>query len=562
MGRLIRRVARGKLLDPIPQEDYKQLRAATFSRPDNAYFIRDLCTRGVILTFTTANYAKCFIILHMLLNDGPIDFIKQVGIQRKTGGLDQTPLDPKSTAESQALAISDKSSARLFGPYFAYLRMRLTLQETFGSDFLRRKLDNQSVTLDTLMKKNSSDSLPPKYVEVVSSLLDMTNTILKVAPCPDVLYPVLSRDLTVLFSLLNDGLISILSVFTSLDLSEAAHGLLIYKSFVALNVTSQTSQYLNMSVPQIDESLTKTMESWLRSEQVSRTVSLPVSPPESRAESVSGSPKSTKSAQIISTISHRQFQRNPASAGLQEPTSVSLSPPKSEYSARTSSLRSHRKNDTAISFDFSEPAVTQKKSRFIEQPDSDDEEEQHSTPTFPICRTKLSDSTITRFLSRDSDESTNNNETDKDSSSATSASTTTAGSPTFVITSTPPKSLRDSDELLECFNDPECEPSPKMSLRKMRPPQLNLSQDMDYDDNVGIAFLKSASSDSSDWSEIFSPLENESKVSLTFTPSTAPSSPPASNISSMGLAVGYPETTTSAGSTYSQKRWKKLFSRN
>lgn len=553
MGRLIRRTARGKLLDPIPLDDYKQLRTATFARADNAHFIRDLCTRGVVLTFTTANHARCFIILHMLLNDGPVDFIKQVGIQRKTGRLDQTPLDSKSTADGQSLAIPDRASALLFTPYFAYLRMRLTLQETFGSDFLRRKLDNQSVTLDTLMKKkknNSPDSLPPKYVEVLSSLLDMTNTILKVAPCPDVLYPVLSRDLRVLFSLLNDGLITILSVFTTLDLSEAAHGLLIYKSFVALNVTSRTSQYLNMSVPQIDESLFKTMESWLRSEQVSRSVSLPVSPPQSRAESVSGSPKSTKSAQIISSISHRQFQRGTASAGLQEPTSVSLSPPKSLYSARTSSLRSHRKNDTNTSFDFSEQPVTR-----------DEEDELHRTTVpFPICKTKLSDSTITQFLSRDSDESSNIN--NDSSSSSISASTSTAGSPTFVITSTPPKSPRDSDDLLDCFNDPECEPSPtKMSLRKMRPPQLNLSQDMDYDDNVGIAFLKSACSDSSDWSQIFSPLENESKVSLSFTPSTAPSSPPASNTSSMGLAVGYPDTATSAGSAYSQKRWKKLFGR-
>lgn len=554
MGRLIRRTARGKLLDPIPLNDYKQLRAATLARADNAHFIRDLCTRGVVLTFTTANHARCFIILHMLLNDGPVDFVKQVGIQRKTGRLDHTPLDAKSAAEGQVIVIPDRPSALLFGPYFAYLRLRLTLQETFGSDFLRRKLDNQSVTLDTLMKKNSSpDSLPPKYVEVVSSLLEMTNTILKVAPCPDVLYPVLSRDLRVLFSLLNDGLITILSVFTSLDLSEAAHGLLIYKSFVALNVTSRTSQYLNMSVPQIDESLFKTMESWLRSEQVSRSVSLPVSPPQSRAESVSGSPKSTKSAQIISAISHRQFQRGTASAGLQEPTGVSLSPPKSLYSARTSSLRSHRKNDTNTSFDFSEPVTSR----------GDEEQQLPPTIPFPICKTKLSDSTITRFLSRDSDESSNNNNNnDSSSSSSISASTSTAGSPTFVITSTPPKSLRDSDDLLDCFNDPECEPSPtKMSLRKMRPPQLNLSQDMDYDDNVGIAFLKSACSDSSDWSQIFSPLENESKVSLSFTPSTAPSSPPASNASSMGLAVGYPDTAASAGSAYSQRRWKKLFGR-
>ncbi|SEI31060.1 YALIA101S01e13916g1_1 [Yarrowia lipolytica] len=549
MGRLIRRVARGKLLDPIPQDDYKQLQTLVSSRPDNAYFIRDMCTRGVVLTFTTANYARCFIILHMLFNDGPINFIKQVDIQRKTGMLDHTPLDPKN--EDKPLAISDKTTAQMFVPYFAYLRMRLSLQERFGTDFLRQKLDNKSITLDTLMNKKSPDALPPKYVEMLSTLLDMTNTILKIAPCPQVLYPVLSRDLSVLFSLLSDGLTTILSVFTSLSLPEAAHGLLIYKNFVALNVTSQTSRYLNMSVPQIDETLTKTIESWLRSEQLSRAVPLPNSPPESLAESVNGSPKSAKSTQIISNISHRQFQRNPASVGLQEPSSVSLSPPKSVYSARSSSLLSHRKN---ISFDFSE-TVAQNVSRFIEQSDSDEEEAQ----AFPIFNAKLSDRTITGYLTQESDD-TNSNGTDQDSSSASSATTTT-GSPTFVITSTPPKSPRDSDELLECFNDPECEPSPKVSLRKMRPPQLNLTRDVDYDDNVGIAFLKSASSDSSDWSEIFSPLENDSKVCLSFTPSTIPSSPHAST-SSMGLAVGYPDTGTSAGSTYSQRRWKRFFSRN
>ncbi|KAG5360173.1 hypothetical protein CJU89_3232 [Yarrowia sp. B02] len=549
MGRLIRRVARGKLLDPIPQDDYKQLRSYVRSRADHAYFIRDLCTRGVVLTFTTANYAKCFIILHMLFNDGPLELIKQVSVQRKAGVLDQTPLDAKS--DDRPMAISDRASAQLFVPYFAYLRMRLALQEAHGSDFVRRKMDNQAVTLDSLMKKNSKDSLPPKYVEVVSTLLDMTNTILKVTPCPDVLYATLSRDLSVLFSLLNDGLITILSVFTSLSLPEAAHGLLIYKSFVALNVTSHTSQYLNMSVPQIDETLTKTMESWLRSEQLARAP-LPASPPESRGESVTSSPKSTKSAksaQIISTISHRQFQRGAASAGLQEPSTVSLSPPKSVYSVRSSSLRSHRKNDTAISFDFSE-TVTQNVSRFTEQADSEEEE----SPRFPICNTKLSDRTITRYLTQESDDTN-----DKDS--ASSSTTTTTCSPTFVITSTPPKSPRDSDELLECFNDPECEPSPKMSLRKMRPPQLNLTRDVEYDDNVGIAFLKSASSDSSDWSQIFSPLENEAKVSLSFTPTTGPCSPQISS-PTMGLAVGYPDNGTSAGSTYSQRKWRRFFGRN
>ncbi|KAG5368390.1 hypothetical protein CJU90_0590 [Yarrowia sp. C11] len=559
MGRTIRRATRGKLLDPIPLDDYKQLRAQVLARSDNSYFIRDLCTRGVIPTFSTSNYAKCFVILHMLLNDGPVGFIKQVSIQRKAGSLEQTPLDPKG--DDKSLVIADKATAQLFTPYFAYLGLRIGVQETFGSDFLREKIDNQNLTLDNLIKRTSVDSLPPKYVEMVSILLDMTNTILKVTPCPDVLYPVLSRDLTVVFSLLNDGLITILSVFTSLSLAEAAHGLLIYKSFVALNVTSQTSHYLNMSVPQIDETLTKTMESWLRSEQQSRTVSLPDSPPpESCGESIyesvySSSPKSFMSlAQITPNTSNRQLQRFPMSAGLPEPSPVSLSPPRSPYSARSSSLRSHHKKN--ISFDFSE-TVAQNVSNFSER-DDDKFDDAVDTPTMPICSTKLSDRTISRFLSQDSDISINN-ETDKDSSSTTTTTTTT-GSPTFVITSTPPKSRRSSDELLECFNDPECEASPKMSLRKMRPPQLNLSREIDYDDNVGIAFLKSAGSDSSDWSEIFSPLENDSRVSLSFTPSTAPSTPPVS-ASTMGLALGYPHTTTSAGSTHSQRKWKRFFGR-
>lgn len=535
MGRQIRKAARGKLLDPIPLDDYKLLRAQALARTDNSYFIRDLCTRGVVLTFTTANYAKCFVILHMLFNDGPKDFIRQVCFQRRVGALDQTPLDALS--DDKPLALTDKASAQLFVPYFAYLRARLVARESYGCDFIRAHIDNSDVTLASLLKPNLGGPLPVKYVDAVSSLLDMANLILKVAPCPDLLYPTLSRDLTAVFTLLSDGLITILSVFTSMSLVEAGNGLLIYKSFVALNVTSHTSQYLNMTVPQIDETLIKTMESWLRSEQLARAPPLPASPPESCAESfIQGSPKSAKSTQIISTISHRQFQRNPSSAGLQEPTSVSLSPPKSVYSVRSSSLRSHRKNNTAISFDFSE-TVTQNVSRFKEEMDEDED-----APQFPICNSKLSDRTITRYLTQDSDDA---------------STTTTECSPTFVITSTPPKSLTDSDELLDCFNDPECEPSPKMSMRKMRPPQLNLTRDVHYDDNVGIAFLKSASSDSSDWSQIFSPLENDAKVHLSFSPS--PSTPP---VSSMGLAVGYPETATSAGSTNSQKKWKRFFSRH
>lgn len=523
MGRLVRRVAKGKLLDPIPNGDYQELRNFTLSRGDNSHTIKDLCSKGVMPSFSSSSHARSFVILHMLLNDGPRDMTKQVWRQRSFGQLTQTPLD--ADTEERPLPLSDRGTAVVMVPYFGYLRLRLDMCGSYGSDVIRHKIESPETTLKSFLGKDKAsrtDILPNRYLEAVAALLDLTNMILRVAPCPDFIYPTLARDLRTLFALLNDGLITILSVFTSLSLSDAAHALLVYKRFVSHNVTAQVSQYLNQTVPQIDETLTANLESWLRSEQ-SQRIQFPASP-DSRPSSINDSPRSARSTQIISSISKRQYRRNAASAGFQEPSGMSTSPPKSLFS-----VRSHRKNDTAISFDFSELHTE-------------------------IQSCARSDESISRYLTRDSEDSGSGE------GGTDTVSTATTCSPTFVITSTPPKSPRERDDLLDCFNDSD-ETSPRSlsairNVTKMRPPQLNLARDVDYDKNVGIALLKSASSDCSDWSQIFSPLEFDHEVNLSLSPSTAPSTAVGT-----GVAMGYPDSFD-VRSTHSDGKWRKFFARS